>query len=493
MRLSDLLSSLKEEMTVGDKSVEISGIAYDSRKVKPGDAFVAIRGFSKDGTGFVGEAVKNGARAVVVEGDADVPSNVPKVVVPNARIALAELSAAFNGHPSRKLKMIGITGTNGKTTISYLIEAILRKKGHKVGVIGTVDARINGRSFPTQLTTPESAELQDLLARMLKEGVTHVVMEVSSHSLQLERVHGCEFDVAVFTNLTHDHLDFHGNMQNYLNAKMKLFQRLGKGSKTDVTAVINVDDPCGKKIMTYIEGNILTYGVYNNANLTASDFSVDIERMDFNCRSVDGDIRMSSGMIGVYNAYNIMAAALVGRVFDIDYESIRDAVRELKDVPGRLERITVSGKPTVLVDFAHSPDSLQKLLETLRPLVTGRIILVFGCPGDRDRMKRPLMGEIAVRLSDHVIISTDDPHTEPPERIIREIEEGIIRGGGKLHKNYTKLEDRKVAITEAINMAKAGDLVVLAGRGHEKFQDFNGSKVKIDDREVAKEILGIKN
>jgi UDP-N-acetylmuramyl-tripeptide synthetase len=278
-------------------------------------------------------------------------------------------------------------------------------------------------------------------------------------------------------------------MQNYLDAKMKLFQALGKQTKKDVTAVINVDDPYGKRIMTYIDGSIATYGVYNNANITASGFDIDFDKMSFKCSTAEGDFKISSKMIGVHNAYNIMAAILVAKNIGIDMEIIKTAIEEFDFVPGRLERIKIGSKVPVIVDFAHSPDSIQKLLETLRPLVSGRLILVFGCPGNRDKTKRPIMGELAARLADFVIISTDDPHTEKPDRIISEIEEGVIRAGAKLHKKYIKIEDRRTAITEAIHMAKADDLVVLAGRGHELYQDYNGIKVKIDDREVAREVL----
>jgi len=492
MKLKDLLLSLKQSRIIGSDSVEITGITYDSRDVAAGHIFVAIPGFKADGAAFASQAVDRGAEAVVLEKDVKLPSEIVKVIVPNARIALAELSSAFYGHPSRHLKMIGITGTNGKTTTSFLIEAILRKAGHKVGVIGTVEARIEGRGLPVKLTTPESSELQELLSKMLKEGVTHVVMEVSSHSLELHRTHGCEFDVAIYTNLTHDHLDFHGNMQNYLKAKMKLFEKLGKGVKKDVTAIINVDDPYGKKILTYVDGNILTYGVINNANVRASNFESTLEQMRFEIETRDSRFKISTNLIGVYNAYNIMAALLCGRTFNIPYEETKRAVEEVKYIPGRFERVHAGQKFPVIVDFAHSPDSLTKLLETVRPHTKGRLIVVFGCPGDRDRAKRPVMGEIAIKLADFTYITTDDPHTEAPEKILNEVEEGVIRAGGSYGKNYLKIEDRRTAIEQAIHMAGADDAVVLAGRGHERAQDYNGVKIAIDDREVAREIIGKK-
>jgi UDP-N-acetylmuramoyl-L-alanyl-D-glutamate--2,6-diaminopimelate ligase len=489
MKLNDLIMSLKQAKVVGGADLDVTGIKYDSRLAGPGDLFVAIPGFKTDGSQFASQAVGQGAAAVVLEKDVHLPGKTTKIIVPNARIALAELSSAFYGYPSRNLKMIGITGTNGKTTTSFLIEAILRKAGFKVGVIGTVEARINGKGIPVKLTTPESSELQELLARMVKEGVTHVVMEVSSHSLELYRTHGIEFDAAVYTNLTHDHLDFHGNMQNYLKAKMKLFEKLGKGRKKEVTAIVNIDDPYGKKIMTFVEGDILTYGVVNNANIRASKFDISLEKMAFELETRDENFNISTSLIGVHNAYNIMAALLCGKTFKLSYADMKKAVEGVKNVPGRFERVKAGQKFPVIVDFAHSPDSLTKLLETIRPLVKGKVILVFGCPGDRDRAKRPVMGEIAVKLADVTFISTDDPHSEPPSKILDEIEEGVVRAGGVIGKNYFKIEDRKAAIVEAIRMAGYDDAVILAGRGHETFQDVNGTKVQIDDREVAKEAL----
>jgi UDP-N-acetylmuramoyl-L-alanyl-D-glutamate--2,6-diaminopimelate ligase len=493
MKLNDLLLSLKNTRIVGDSEVEVSGITYDSRSAVLNSVFVAVHGFKTDGANYAAQAVERGAKTVVLEKDMDLPDGVTRVIVPNARVALAELSSAFYGHPSRKLKMIGITGTNGKTTTSFLIEAILRKAGYKVGVIGTVEARIDGRGLPVKLTTPESSELQELLSKMVKEGVTHVVMEVSSHSLELHRTHGCEFDVAIYTNLTHDHLDFHENMQNYLKAKLKLFEKLGKGHKKDVTGIVNVDDPYGKRILTYIDGDIMTYGIINNANLKASNFEWTLEHMRFDIETHDIKLRMNTNLIGVYNAYNIMAALLCGRAFGLPYEQMKKAVEEVKYIPGRFERVHAGQKFPVIVDFAHSPDSLTKLLETIRPLVKGKVILVFGCPGDRDRAKRPVMGEIAVKLADFTYISTDDPHSESPDAIMKEIEVGVIRAGGDYGKNYLKIEDRRTAIEQAIHMAGADDAVVLAGRGHERAQDYNGVKIQIDDREVAKEVLGRKN
>lgn len=491
MKLKDIITGLRGEKVIGDPNKDISQVSYDSRTAGKNSVFVAIYGFKTDGAMYADQAIENGSVAVVLEKDMPLSSNATKVIVPNARIALAEISSAFYGYPSRKLKMLGITGTNGKTTISYLVEAMLKKAGHKVGVIGTVEARIGDKSIPTKLTTPESTDLQELLSKMLFEGVTHVVMEISSHSLELYRTYGCEFDIAVYTNLTHDHLDFHGDMQNYFKAKLKLFEKLGKGVKKDVTAIINVDDPYGKKIMTYVDGNILTYGAINNANLSVSDIETSIDRMTFQIESFDTKLKIATNLIGAYNAYNIVAALLCGKALGLSYEQMKSAIEGLKYIPGRFERVEAGQKFPVIVDFAHSPDSLTKLLETVRPLTKGNVILVFGCPGERDRAKRPIMGDIAVKSADFSFITTDDPHGEDPDSIIAEIETGIMRSGGKAGKNYKKVEDRRTAIKEAVQMASSGDIVILAGRGHEKFQDYDGKKVPIDDREVAREVLKV--
>ena len=492
MKLNDLILGIKSAKTIGGKSIDIKRISYDSRSIEPGDLFVAIPGLKDDGTKYASEAVSKGAVAVVLEKDIDIGSDATKIIVSNARAALAELSAAFFMYPARHLKMIGITGTNGKTTTLYLIESILRKAGNKVGVIGTVEARIDGKGIPIKLTTPESLELQELLSKMLKEGVTHVVMEVSSHSLELHRTSGQDFDVAIYTNLTHDHLDFHGNMQQYFKAKLKLFEKLGKGLKKDVTGIVNVDDPYGKRVMTYIDGNILSYGAINNANLNASNIETAINKMTFDLDSNEGRIKMSTSLIGPHNAYNIMAAMLCGKAFGFTYEQMKPAIEELKYIPGRFERINAGQKFPVIVDFAHSPDSLIKILETVRPLIKGKIILVFGCPGDRDRAKRPVMGDIAIKMADFTYITTDDPHSERPDFIIKEIEDGVIRAGGVYQMNYMRIEDRRTAIEQALNLAASDDIVVIAGRGHERFQDYNGVKIDIDDRDVVREVIGKK-
>jgi len=467
--------------------IELFGLAYDSRKVKPGDIFVAIPGLKFDGYDFIPQAIENGASSVVAERDFLSPQNVKKVIVKNARIALAELSAKYYDHPANKLKLIGITGTNGKTTIAYFIESILKEAGFKVGMIGTVETRIAGLNIPSNMTTPESLELQGLLAKMVNEGITHVVMEVSSHALAQERVHGLEFDIAIFTNLTHEHLDYHKNMEEYFASKVKLFKML----KADGAAIVNIDDPYGKRIIEEVEGEVVFYGMkdikhelrstkVSEFDLKLKEYDIRFDRMRLRLDSTE----IRTPYIGIYNIYNILAAFHAGLAFHIDKSKIKKGIENAK-IPGRFERLGSKQGFSVIIDFAHTPDGLQKLLENIKPLVKGKIILVFGCPGDRDREKRPIMGRIAAELADQVIVTTDDPHSEDPERIIEEINpKSEIR-----NPNMVEILDRKEAIEKALSTASKGDIVVIAGRGHEKYQDFNGKKVELDDLEIAKKIL----
>jgi UDP-N-acetylmuramyl-tripeptide synthetase len=463
--------------------MDYTGVAYDSRKVKPGDAFVAIPGLKVDGADFIPQAIKKGAKVIVAEKDVKLPEGIVLEKVPSTRKALAHMANIFYDHPSQKVKLIGITGTNGKTTTAYLIESILKNAGFKVGLLGTVGARINGKDVETSLTTPESLELQALLDQMVKAGVTHVVMEVSSHALALDRVAGCDFDIAIFTNLTHDHLDFHKTREEYLDIKKKLFQML----KPEGVAIINVDDPASKPFIEAVKGEVVTYGVSQAKHELRSTKEVEFEtkvtgihikedKMALKINSLE----IRTPLIGMPNVYNIAAAWQCGLSLGIPHKTIQKGIEALNGVPGRFERVDCGQPFNVIVDFAHSPDALQKLIETYRPLTKGKIILVFGCPGDRDKDKRPLMGEIAANLADTVIVTTDDPHSEDPEQIIKE-----VVGKRKL-KNII---DRKEAIGKALKLAKKGDTVLIAGRGHEKYQDLDGEKIEIDDREIIRALL----
>jgi len=483
------------------EGLSINNISYDSRNIKKGDIFVAIHGLKVDGYDFIPQAIQNGATTVVAEKEFDAPSEVKKIIVENSRKALAELSNQLYDYPSRKLKLIGITGTNGKTTTAYLIESVFSAAGFKTGLIGTVETKIAGKSIDSTLTTPESLPLQGLLAQMVKEGVTHVVMEVSSHALAQSRVYGCEFDVAIFTNLTHDHLDFHKDMANYLNEKKKLFKML----KPDGAAIINVDDPYSKEIAAEVETEVIFYGFKEGRHELKTGeqegaFSAfNIDSLNSMQVKIDSE-EIKTNLIGEYNVYNILAAYQCGLYFNLSSKIIKRGL-ERANVPGRFEIIKNNRGFDVVVDFAHSPDALGKLLATVKPFVKGKLVLVFGCPGDRDKAKRPVMGDIAARLADIVIVTTDDPHSEDPQDIINDISMGMTNSQKPISNfqfpisniefqkaNYFVL-DRKEAIQKALESASKGDVVIIAGRGHEISQDFNGEKIYINDSKVVKEFF----
>jgi len=454
-------------------------IQYDSRKVKPGDTFVAIPGLKYDGADFIPQAIANGAQVIVAEKEVSVPPGIKFERVPSARKALAYLSAKYYDFPSRKLKLIGVTGTNGKTTVTHLIHSILTTAGFKAGIIGTINST---------LTTPESADLQAELAQMVKEGITHCVMEVSSHALAQERVYGCEFAQAIFTNLTHDHLDYHKTMEGYLAAKRKLFEML----PAEAVAIINVDDPASASLIEVVKGEVIPYGLkqakHELRSTKYSEFDVRVSQVEIREKEMFLKINATeirTPLIGLHHAYNILAAYHSGLALGLSSSFIKKGIEAVKVIPGRQEEIDLGQPFRVIVDFAHSPDSLQKLIETYRPFTKGKIILVFGCPGERDREKRPIMGEIAARFADQVVVTTDDPHGEDPVQIINDIVKGIERSG----KAFMIEIDRRKAIEEALKMAQAGDTVLIAGRGHEKFQDFAGKKTPLDDRQVCKEVL----
>jgi len=467
---------------------EYSGIASDSRKVGPGYIFVAVPGYKIDGAEFIPQAITAGAKLIVAEREVAVPPGVKLEKVPSARRALAYLADQFWGHPSRRLRLIGVTGTKGKTTVAFLIHSVLTAAGFKAGFIGTINS---------PLTTPDPADLQAELARMVADKYTHCVLEVSSHALQQDRVYACRFAVAIFTNLTHDHLDYHKTMEEYLLAKSKLFEMLDQ----DSTAIINVDDPASSSLIGLVKGEVVPYGIdqarhelrsTRHNEYDAEVASVDIREKEMTVVLNTTEIR--TPLIGMHNVYNITAAFQCGLTLGIRPAVIKQGIEAVKVIPGRQEEIDRGQPFRAIVDFAHSPDSLQKLLETYRPFTRGKLILVFGCPGDRDREKRPIMGEIAARLADKVIVTTDDPHSEKPEAIIKEIEHGTrntcLPAGTAEHGTQVEtVVDRRAAIVKALGMAKAGDIVLIAGRGHEKFQEFADRKVPFDDREVVDEVL----
>jgi UDP-N-acetylmuramoyl-L-alanyl-D-glutamate--2,6-diaminopimelate ligase len=486
-----LLDALRDKTVLGALPSTVTGLAYDSRKVKPGNLFVAVPGMREDGRRYIGDALERGATAVVLEG-ADVLTSSPagRIIVSSSREALARLAAAYFGHPSRTLTVVGITGTNGKTTTSLLVDALLRHGGRATGVIGTIEYRIGSDTRPAGQTTPEAIELQALLAEMVERGVTGVAMEVSSHALALHRVDGVEFDIAVFTNLTQDHLDFHGTLDGYRAAKARLFSLLAAAGKPRRTAVINADDPAGHAMVAGLGLPTVTFGLGRGADVRPRRFESTMAGITMDVKTPRGALAIRSPLVGEHNVMNLLGATAVGLTLDLPPDVVATAVASISAVPGRFERVEAGQPFLVVVDYAHTPDALERVLSTARHLVASgaRLAVVFGCGGDRDRGKRPLMGGIAARLADRVWITSDNPRSERPEAIIAEIVAGIGAAGRGLDRHVTIL-DRKAAIRSALAWARAGDVVVIAGKGHETYQIIGSAVLPFDDREVARAAL----
>lgn len=488
MKLKELLKSLKSYKIQGSEDTEIFDVQYDSRKVGKGALFIAIKGEKADGNLFVEQAVEKGAVAVVTDSSELVfRISATAIYVPNAREALARISAAFYDQPAAKLKVVGITGTNGKTTTSYLMESVLSEGGLNPGVVGTINYRYAGKMFPAPNTTPESLDLQRLLNDMVESSVKAAVMEVSSHALSQERVGGCLFDVAVFTNLTQDHLDYHITMERYFEAKARLFTDFIDEGKT---AVINMDDPKGKDLSKRALGRVIGYGIKGRGietNIYPKDIKLGVEGIEGTLATPSGEIKIKSSLIGEFNLYNILAAVGAGVGLGLPVDVIERGITALKNVPGRLERVDAGQPFAILVDYAHTPDALERVLSTIRGLTDKRIITLFGCGGDRDRGKRPIMGRIAAEYSDIVIVTSDNPRTEEPLKIIEDITSGVGGQYSKGHKGsgVRVIPDRREAITEAIKEAREGDVVLLAGKGHEDYQIVGTEKIHFDDREEA--------
>ena len=475
-------------LVTGD--IDVHRIQYDSRKVERGDCFVALRGVGTDGHQFAEAAVERGAKVVVLERDDTLPdsyfmhAHVVKIVVPDSRKALAVMSANYFGLPSRQLTMVGVTGTNGKTTTTHLVKSILEAAGQRVGLIGTIEYKIGDEVIPASHTTPESLELNGMLARMLKAGCQSVSMEVSSHALHQSRVYGIDYDVAVFTNLTQDHLDYHGTMDEYFKAKKILFDSLSD----DAVAVTNCDDEWGMKIVSTMKGRAISYGVSEKADVKGTDIRLSLEGTTFNVRTGNKEYPVSSALVGRFNVYNILSAYSVGVALGYEHEKIVSGIKSVKNVRGRFERIPSPKGWTAIVDYAHTPDALEKCLRTIHDVLPqvnrGRIITVFGAGGDRDRTKRPLMGRIAGSLSDIAIVTSDNPRTEPPQQIIKEIVAGIPREA-----DVSEEVDRRTAIHAALRQARAGDVVLIAGKGHEDYQVIGKEKIHFSDREVVEDFI----
>lgn len=487
MTTSTLLAALPEKTVTGNAPPAIAGLASDSRGVQPGDCFVAVPGFRQDGRRFVADAVARGASLVVTEGEPiDVP--VAQVLVPSTRVALARLAAAYYGAPSRELTVVGITGTNGKTTTSYLVEALLRARGLATGVIGTIQYVIGSERQKASQTTPEALDLQRMLARMRDTGVRGVAMEVSSHALALARVEGIEFDVAVFTNLTQDHLDFHGTLDAYRQTKRRLFELLAESSKPRRTAVLNVDDPSGPATVQGLAVPVLTFGLGRSAEVRPTTFESGLEGIRMTVDTPSGGLAVTSPLIGEHNVMNLLGAVAVGLALGIDRPAIEAALASVTGVPGRFEQVRAGQPFLVVVDYAHTPDALERVLTTARKLTPGRLGVAFGCGGDRDRGKRPQMGEIAARLADRVWLTSDNPRSEVPQAIIDEIAAGVDRVWAD-DERCARLPDRHEAIRTALKWARPGDTVVIAGKGHETYQIVGSEVFPFDDRVVARQVL----
>jgi UDP-N-acetylmuramoyl-L-alanyl-D-glutamate--2,6-diaminopimelate ligase len=470
--LAQLLARIPEAEVRGDRNVPIMDVTYRSSEVRPGSLFFAVPGAHTDGHLFAGEAVAAGALAVAVEWWLDVPC--AQVLVPSVRRAMGPMSAAFFGVPSTRMTMVGVTGTNGKTTTTYLLESIFRAAGLRPGVIGTTGVRIEGRHVPFERTTPEAPDLQRLLARMAGEGVTACATEVSSHGLHQCRVDGTRFACSVFTNLSQDHLDYHGTLEEYFRAKARLFT-----PELSVRGVVNADTPEGRLLVGGASIPLVTFGLGPESDLRARNVEVSASGIAFD---LEGS-RVRSHLRGTFNVYNCLGAAAAAREVGVDHASIVEGIGALAGVPGRLEPVECGQPFAVLVDYAHTPDSLENVLRAARELAPGRLIAVFGCGGDRDRGKRPLMGEAATRLADLTVVTSDNPRSEEPAAIIEQIEAGARRGGGA----YVLEPDRRAAIRTALAEATSTDVVVIAGKGHETGQEFRDRTIPFDDRVVAAE------
>ncbi len=490
MRLRQLIDGITAHDFQGDADVEISGIAYDSRSVRPGSLFVALKGHTQDGHDFIRDAISKGAAAVISESafpfrGSRHTEKVAIIQVPDSRDALSRLAVRFFEMPFKTMNLIGITGTNGKTTTAYLLESILIAAGKRPGVIGTINYRFSGHVQEAPVTTPESLDLMQTLRSMADSAVTDVVMEVSSHSLDQGRVRDCPFQVAIFTNISRDHLDYHRSMEAYFEAKARLFRSFPeKGAGGPVQAVINADDPKGHDLIKLTDARVITYGMGEECDVRADTVNVSQAGLTARLITPQGEVEIVSPLIGAFDIYNIMAAAGGALSIGIDLESICSGLKRLKGVPGRLEFIKNRRGLALVVDYAHTPDALLKALEAVRLLTDGRVITVFGCGGDRDRGKRGEMGRIAGIRSDRVIITSDNPRMEDPAAIAGQIEAGVIESGVK---DYVLELDRKKAIQRAVQTAHNGDLILIAGKGHEDYQIIGREKRAFDDRLVAAE------
>jgi len=463
-------------------NLEIKGITSNSKEIKKGFIFVAIKGNCQDGNRFIKEAITRGARIVVVEKEQPrikVTGNVIFLVVNDCRKFFAQATHNFYGTPSDKIRVVGITGTNGKTTISYLIEALARKSGDHCGVIGTINYRFKGKKIIAKNTTPGAGQLQMLLKRMHTQKVKYCAMEVSSHALDQERVSGINFSQAIFTNLTQDHLDYHKNLENYFLAKAKLFCTLSARAK----AIINNDDQYSKRIKRLTKAKVLTYGIKNKSDIMAKNINFGMQATEFSLVTSQINLRIKTKLIGRYNIYNILAAVAWGISEKLPIQDIKIALENFKNVPGRLEGVNCSKGFGIFVDYAHTPDALFNVISALRPLVKGKIIVIFGCGGERDKLKRPQMGKVVTELADYAVITSDNPRSENPGQIIKDIVQGIRKN------NYCLVPSRAKAISKGLALVNKDDCLLIAGKGHEDYQILKNKVLKFSDRKVVLKCL----
>ncbi len=462
----------------------VKGVACDSKKVEDGFIFVAIKGKTRDGNKFILPAVEKGAKAIISSQlpnfpISQLPDNVVYIHVSDSRKALSLLAAEFHNWPSREMKVVGVTGTNGKTTITYLIEALVKKSGKNCGVIGTINHRFADEAIPSGNTTPGPLELESILARMQLAKTDYVAMEVSSHALDQDRAYGINFSAAIFTNLTQDHLDYHPTLIDYFQAKCKLFKRLNKGA----LAIINIDDNYARELAHFTCARLVTYAIDRPAMVTAQDIRYWPDKTEFTLKINEYRLDLKTNLIGRHNVYNLLAVAAWAWKEGFSLETIRATFGEFPQVPGRLEKINFGGKFSVFVDYAHTDDALKNVITSLRQVSPGRIIVVFGCGGDRDRGKRPKMGRVVTELADYAIITSDNPRSEEPLDIIDEIIKGIDKD------NHIIIPDRRLAIRESLAVAGVGDMVLVAGKGHEDYQIVKDEVFEFDDRKVVRECL----
>lgn len=498
MTLRELLEKVPDSEAHGDMAVNIGALTCDSRAVSPGTLFFALHGTQVDGHSYIGRAVAAGAAAVVLEDATAAPAGLPWVKVPDGRAAMGRMSAQFYGAPTATKPLIGITGTNGKTTTTYLIEAILAAAGKPAAVLGTISYRFGATRIEASHTTPESTELQRAFRQLSDAGAQAFVMEVSSHALEQKRVDGCHFDVGIFSNLTRDHLDYHITMESYLDAKSRLFSELLRPSqeKPRRRAVVNLDDPYGKEVARRAACPVVTFGTGEGCDVRPAGSSLTVNGISASLATPAGEFQFASRLLGRFNLSNILAAVAAGIALDLPLAAIRHGIENHATVPGRMERVENGSAVTCLVDYAHTGDALENVLETLKEIATGRIITMFGCGGDRDNGKRPIMGRIAAAMSDLAIITSDNPRTEDPASILEQIRVGITPLGlreytrqelkdGFAENGFTILENRHEAIRLAVSLARPGDILLLAGKGHEDYQIIGTVKHHFDDREEA--------